>query len=679
MFKFYTSISLFLLSMIGHAQTNLLLEWANKFNSGNISINDMVADNSGNVYIVGNFIGTFDLDFSQADVTITASYTADGFIVKYNELGEYQWSKQIGGIGFDSVNGVALSIAQDKVIITGEFEYTCNFDVTGQTPLELTTYDGFQTNSDAFIAGYDANLGNPSFYKKIGSDSNSETGTSITVASPTEFFVGVTFYASLQYDQAVSSNNIVASNQLVDHFFVGKYSLLDGTYAAHNFWIDDDQPMVLYDMVTAPGNNGVNIVGTFKETVDFDPTPATNNKTALGGNDIFLLNIPLFDGFGLGWITTFGSTDEFEQPLAMDQIQNLPSLIAVGGTFNGEMVFTTSNGTESIVSNGFTDGFVATFDAQGNLVRANQLGGASNDYEEISEVKFDSNSINAKLIVYGTLKGNIDTDITSGESIIQSSNGGQNLDLYIASYNTTDYSKVFANVLESTNAIVSSRVLARAGSNIYIGGYFFGELDADVSSAVSTLSAPSILEGFLIKYNVCQTPATPTTGSPLYYNVCQGNTVDLFVNDSGSPIQWELADGEIITNNTTGYTILGFQQNVLSINTTSFFFGEIEINAYANSCARSVEPLSFTVNIEDCFSIETLEEVETVVYPNPAKHDLTITSSEEIGTIKIFNMLGEQVQQAYGVSTQFTIDISQLETGVYLLSTEKGKTKFIKE
>ncbi len=71
------------------------------------------------------------------------------------------------------------------------------------------------------------------------------------------------------------------------------------------------------------------------------------------------------------------------------------------------------------------------------------------------------------------------------------------------------------------------------------------------------------------------------------------------------------------------------------------------------------------------------------MYPNPAKNQLTISAKESISKAEVFNVLGRKVKSFAINSTNKTLDISNLSSGVYLIKYESagkvGTAKFIKQ
>jgi arabinogalactan endo-1,4-beta-galactosidase len=84
-----------------------------------------------------------------------------------------------------------------------------------------------------------------------------------------------------------------------------------------------------------------------------------------------------------------------------------------------------------------------------------------------------------------------------------------------------------------------------------------------------------------------------------------------------------------------------------------------------------------TLDIED-FEPENNQLFK--VYPNPSSGSITIKASKEhIISIKIYDITGKKIRSIHTKSTFKTLDVSSLETGIYVLKINKSKSiKFIK-
>ena len=76
-------------------------------------------------------------------------------------------------------------------------------------------------------------------------------------------------------------------------------------------------------------------------------------------------------------------------------------------------------------------------------------------------------------------------------------------------------------------------------------------------------------------------------------------------------------------------------------------------------------------------AIRTISTTE--VYPNPATDFITISTEIETGTIRILNLLGQEMSN-YPVSGKTTsLNISELKEGIYFISVESGTEKIVKK
>ena len=77
---------------------------------------------------------------------------------------------------------------------------------------------------------------------------------------------------------------------------------------------------------------------------------------------------------------------------------------------------------------------------------------------------------------------------------------------------------------------------------------------------------------------------------------------------------------------------------------------------------------------------ETIRSISTTeVYPNPATDFITISTEIETGTIRILNLLGQEMSN-YPVSGKTTsLNISELKEGIYFISVESGTEKIVKK
>lgn len=73
-------------------------------------------------------------------------------------------------------------------------------------------------------------------------------------------------------------------------------------------------------------------------------------------------------------------------------------------------------------------------------------------------------------------------------------------------------------------------------------------------------------------------------------------------------------------------------------------------------------------------SINDVETLNVVAYPNPVQDNYNIQSAELINNVNIYNMLGQNVFNVLVNDMNATLDLSRLEAGLYIanIATEKG-------
>ena len=94
----------------------------------------VTVDASGNVYTIGEFLGTADFDPGTGTNNLSSNGEPDVFVQKLNPLGNLLWAKSFGGTGSDF--GYSAADASGNVYTTGYFSGTVDFDPgTGTTNL----------------------------------------------------------------------------------------------------------------------------------------------------------------------------------------------------------------------------------------------------------------------------------------------------------------------------------------------------------------------------------------------------------------------------------------------------------------------------------------------------------------------------------------------------------------
>jgi hypothetical protein len=164
-------------------------------------------------------------------------------------------------------------------------------------------------------------------------------------------------------------------------------------------------------------------------------------------------------------------------------------------------------------------------------------------------------------------------------------------------------------------------------------------------------------------------------------------TTDTFAPATGSTFTYDIQN----TNATTyvwkkGNVVLPTQTTaVLNLPNITQADSGVYTCTMTNECGTTVT-MNLFINVDNLsVSFDDYFQNKIKLYPNPTQNNLNIQLPENIDvtikTIKIANSLGQLVCEQNNTNT--TIDVSQLQTGIYFISisTNYGdwKGKFVKE
>jgi sugar lactone lactonase YvrE/PKD repeat protein len=223
----------------------------------------------------------------------------------------------------------------------------------------------------------------------------------------------------------------------------------------------------------------------------------------------------------------------------------------------------------------------------------------------------------------------------------------------------------------SSICIGSTEVLTAGGASTYSWGINAGSATTNSVSVSPTINTTYSVAG--IDTNGCKnTSSVFITIKPLPNitvlssadTICIGASDTLFAQ-GGFSYLWDANAGSVTTNSvvvnpltSTNYSVVGTSHAGCD-NTAAMFVAVI-------NCTTGKESLKTTNSFQS-------------IFPNPVSNKLTIRSSEELGTISIYNSLGEIVLQLQSKNKEEQIDVSKLARGIYTVKTQHEHCKLIKE
>ena len=359
------------------------------------------ADKNGNVYIAG--------DAQSAEFPVTANAMQrnygdggqDGFVAKYDSIGNLLWSSYLGGSGWDGVFGLAVD-ANGNVVVTGvteslDFPITANAvqnTVTGDAAfVTVISADGTQVLYSTFLGGTisDGGVPLPVNLFHLNPPANVETiGVAVAVGpDETLYVVGGTNTVDFPVTRGAAQLAIGGEEDgfiaRIDTTKSGGAGLIYSTYlggALGDFCAAVAVDSGAYAFVTGE-----------TQSPDFPTTLGAYQRLYSLGTAAFVAKINA-SGSTLTYSTLLSGTQG--SSAAGGRNYNAPSGIAIDSNGHAFIAgetnatdFPTTAGVVQPIFAGQDDGFVTELSADGSsLIFSTYLGGG--DYDGLFGIKLDS-------------------------------------------------------------------------------------------------------------------------------------------------------------------------------------------------------------------------------------------------------------------------------------------------
>lgn len=309
----------------------------------------MATDQLGNTIVVGSFKGG-SVDFNPgpggALTNLGTGYEDDGYVVKIDENGDYLWVDGIGGTHTDRNYGVTIDL-QNNIYVCGTFSYTAYFgpsnDSTLDSPQSFESYVMKYTSSGQFDWIRASEGGHNSYAGSITIDINGD----LCIVG---FFSGTT-----DFDPGIEVNELSAIGYT--DVFIQKLTSSGDFLWAKSFGGQSSFNASAGQFISTDLSGYIYTYGVFKDTVDFDPSPAVLNLTTIGLNDIFVQKL---NGDGdFIWARSFGGLqNDASGNIYVDQHFN----IFLTGAFYDTCSLDINTIAFTDTSNGLSDGFIMKID-----------------------------------------------------------------------------------------------------------------------------------------------------------------------------------------------------------------------------------------------------------------------------------------------------------------------------
>jgi hypothetical protein len=221
-------------------------------------------DGSGNVYSIGKFTQTVDLDPGVGTSNFTAS-TEDLYIQKLNSSGVFQWAKTISGAS-GILNPCGMTVKSGFIYLSAGFTNTIDFDPGSGVVNHVSN-----GNSDIVILKLNDN-GNYTWSVSIGG-LGGEFPYGFNVNTANEVIITGMFDGTVDFDPGIGTTNLI-SNGLSDIFCIklgvsGNLSWATSFGGTNNEW---------GHTIISGTNGAIYLAGNFNSSlIDFDSGPGEAN------------------------------------------------------------------------------------------------------------------------------------------------------------------------------------------------------------------------------------------------------------------------------------------------------------------------------------------------------------------------------------------------------------------
>ncbi len=646
-------------------------------------------DNSGNIYLAGTFDSNTDFDPSASTYTLNTAGGYDVYVAKYNSSMALQWVGQIGNSNSESVKQLKLDVFGNPIIV-GKFSGTVDFDISSTSAYTLAA-----VATDEFLVRI-SSIGsfNWARYYQLSNLSINAYGDYVNVDANNNIYYTGAFNGTKNFNNGGTAFNMVATGD-VDGFV----EKLDNTGAQQwCFRFGGSTPGFNYTgghCISVENSGQINLIGSMRVVNDFDPSPYDSTSTAPFGS--------FYNSF-IAKYNQLKTLTVATPSLCAGNTLTVP--YSINGTCNAGNIFTAqlsdatgsfaspvSIGTISATSSGTINATVPSTVAYGTNYRVRVV--SSNPVQ-----KGERNNSNI-------LINNAPSVLSSPSSKTVCINSNTSFTSAVSSNSTTAQwyfnSSPVSTATMATISLPSVQIL-NAGNYYLTATNGCGSTNSN--TVTLTVNNPSITVSGLLSVCAGQSTTltaagvvnyswntgsnspsiTATPASNTNYTVtgadAQGciDTETLTVVLNALPtVSVSTSNAIICTGETSTLTATG--ANTYSWNTTSSG-SAIVVNPTtntvytvtgtdANGCSNSS---TITQSVSLCTGITQLVNESSVsVFPNPFTDVITIKNTFENSIILIVDVLGKVVFEQQILSSETSIDLSELKTGFYQLMV-KGES-----
>jgi uncharacterized repeat protein (TIGR01451 family) len=418
-----------------------------------------------------------------------------------------------------------------------------------------------------------------------------------------------TFQGTVDFDPGPGISNLTTG--VNGHAYVSKLDSSGNFLWAKSFG-GNGSPLVP-GSVGVDGVGNIYLFGAFQGTVDFNPGSGTFNLTSAGGSDIYILKLTI-DGTFV-WAKRVGASGNENAYGTVDASGN----IYVTGWFEGTVDFDPGATTTNHSAIQRTDVYVMKLDSAGNFAWAHAFG--ATEYDEAENIWLDAAG---NLLVSGRFWGPVDFDPGPATVTLGYGNG-------IASFVTKwdpNGNFLWAKGMFGNDDVYPYGLATDVLDNVYSAGVFYGNIDFDPGTGVSTLVSAGIDDVFITKWN--------TNGDFIWAKRIGGTNIDGL---------------NVITLTESGNLFLG-----------GVFRGTVDFDPGIGTVNHTASP-----TIDDGYIVK-LDTSGNLIWARP----IPCTNGSQVRTLQV----KEDKEVIAAGAFSLSMDVDPDAVGVYNLTSQGGQDAF---
>lgn len=368
LFSYFT----FLCLCVSYNASSQTFSWSQGFTTtggipvSSASINASAFDVHKNIYSIGNFTGTIDLDQGTNVYNIASMQPGDLFLTKEDNAGNFLWAKAFhrkSNINFGIIGRYISIDADNNIYIAGTFSDTVDFDPGTSTYYMMPPISNF-AYSNSFLVKLNAN-GSFVWARQIGGASASVSLQAMNIKGSSVYLFSVS-NGVVDVDPGIGVTNLNAGG------------IIEKLDTAGNFiWAKQIGAGVAG--LALDDSSNIYLAGGFQDTVDFDPGPgiAKLYSGSSAGSAVFVAKYDSVANFL--WVKQIAVAGNYPGAggISLDPFGN----VFVTGHFGSIADFDPGPGVYNLTSNSTRSIFTLKLRNNGDFAWAKMMGAPAGLFE----------------------------------------------------------------------------------------------------------------------------------------------------------------------------------------------------------------------------------------------------------------------------------------------------------